>query len=174
MADETTANQVEETNPDVAEEAAGKPGLTGKKKWLIIGIVFAVQLPVVILIGQKLIRPHLVPQTEQAAMEKSDETRGTILMLEDVTVNLKGSRKSRFLRVSIGLEVEDDKLISEIEMRKPEIRDAVITSISGRRVDQLISVEGKEQLKAELKQRIDGTLQEGNVLKVYFSDFVVQ
>ncbi len=174
MADEPTADQTEETNPEQAAEASGKAPITGKKRLMIIGIVFAVQIPVVALIGQKLIKPHLVPETQQAVAAVADETRGTILMLEDVTVNLKGSRKSRFLRVSIGLEVEDDNLISEIEMRKPEIRDAVITSISGRRVDQLISVEGKEQLKAELKQRIDETLQEGNILKVYFSDFVVQ
>jgi flagellar protein FliL len=174
MADEPTAEQADETNPEQAAEASGKKQITGKKRWMIIGIVFAVQIPVVALIGQKLIKPHLVPESLQAAENKSNETRGTILMLDDVTVNLKGSRKSRFLRVSIGLEVDDDKVIAEIEMRKPEIRDAVITSISGRRVDQLISVEGKEQLKAELKQRIDGTLKEGNILKVYFSDFVVQ
>jgi flagellar FliL protein len=174
MADERTADQTEDTNPEQAAEASGRTPITGKKRWLIIGIVFAVQVPVVALIGQKLIKPHLVPESSQAAVDTSNETRGTILMLEDVTVNLKGSRKSRFLRVSIGLEVDDDKLIAEIEMRKPEIRDAVITSISGRRVDELISVEGKEQLKAELKQRIDETLQEGNILKVYFSDFVVQ
>ena len=106
--------------------------------------------------------------------EVAEVGRGTIMMLEDITVNLLGTKRPRFLRVSIGLELENEQVTAEIEERQPEIRDVVISSVSGRRVDQLISVEGKEHLKKELKDRIDSTLQQGSVLKVYFSDFVVQ
>lgn len=175
MADEqnpaqATAEAAE--TPDQGQPAAKAP-MSGKKKMMIIGIVFAVQIPLVIVIGQFLIKPHLVPDQSEAVASTPDGERGTIMMLDDITVNLRASRGGRYLRVSIALEVENDAVLAEIESRKPEIRDVVITSVSGRRVDQLISVEGKEQLKEELKRRIDAKLQEGSVLKVYFSDFVV-
>lgn len=174
MADEQNVEQAPETDARAQEAPSpDKPPMSGKKKKLIIGIVFAVQLPLVIVIGQFLVKPHLVPQGDEAVAEVAVGERGTIMMLDDITVNLHASRGSRFLRLSIGLEVEDETVMGEIEARKPEIRDVVITSVSGRRVDQLISVEGKEQLKEELKKRIDTKLQEGSVLKVYFSDFVV-
>jgi flagellar FliL protein len=180
VADEQVVEQESAPNDEAAPEAQGAPDtgqkapMSRKKRMMVIGIVFAVQVPLVILIGQKLIKPRLVSDEPVEVTEPSDDVRGTIMMLDDITVNLRGSRGSRFLRLAIGLEIEDDRVIGEIEARRPEIRDVVITSVSGRRVDQLISVEGKERLKEELKEKIDAKLQEGSVLKVYFSDFVVQ
>jgi len=162
----------EEKKDESAEAEKGAP-MGGKKRMIIIGAIIAVQIPLVVLVGNKVIKPKIVPP-DTTTVVVEPESRGLIMMLEDITVNLVSARRSRFLRISIGLEVEDETVMAEVEERLPEIRDAVINSVSGRKVDDLISIQGKELLKTELKERIDGKLQAGNVLKVYFSDFVVQ
>lgn len=165
MADEEKAEQA------AAPEA--KPGMPKQKKIMIFAGIFVVQLIAVIGLGQVLIKPKLVPPDTTTVVEKEPD-RGTIVMLEDITVNLQAEKRSHYLRLKIGLEVADPLVEAEIGERSAEIRDIVITSASERRVDELITVRGKEQLKQELKNRINARLQNGELLNVYFSDFVVQ
>jgi len=150
-----------------------KPGMPKQKKMMIFGGIFIVQAVAVIGLGQVLIKPRLSPP-DSASVVADDTDRGTIVMLDDLTVNLLSSSRARYLRVKIGLEVDDPIVQAELEDRKPEIRDLIITTLSGRKVDQLISVQGKNQLKEELKHRINTRLENGKLLNVYFSDFVVQ
>ncbi len=166
MADE------EKTEQAAAPEA--KPGMTKQKKMMIFGGIFVVQLIAVIGLGQVLIKPKLVPPDTSAVVEDETPDRGTIVMLEDITVNLLAEKRTHYLRLKIGLEVADPLVEAEIAERSAEIRDIVITSASERRVDELITVRGKEQLKEELRNRINARLQQGELLNVYFSDFVVQ
>ncbi len=56
----------------------------------------------------------------------------------------------------------------------PEFRDAAIMSLSHHGVADLMSFEGKEAVKAEIKEALKTLMDEGEVLNVYYSDFVVQ
>lgn len=164
MADEETTS--EEQQPEE------NPPMPKKKRMIMFGGIFVGQLVLVLILGQLLIKPQFASREESAPVEEGQ--RGAILMLDDITVNLQSAKRTRFLRLKIGLELEDPAVQAEVEQRTPEIRDIVIGSISGLDVGQLITVEGKERLKRDLKKRINGTLQEGSLINVYFSDFVVQ
>jgi len=171
MADEPKVQAGEEQAAQESEAASA--GMPKQKKIMIFAGIFVVQAVAVIGLGQILIKPRIAPP-DTAVVEKAPDGRGTIMMLEDLTANLQSGKRPRYLRVKIGLEVSDPVVEAELEERQPEIRDLVITSLSGRKVDQLISVQGKDQLKEELKNRINNRLQEGELMNVYFSDFVVQ
>jgi flagellar protein FliL len=60
--------------------------------------------------------------------------------------------------------------------RLPMIRDAVITVLSSKKGEDLLSVAGKEALKEELVETINEAigLDDPPVIAVYFQDFVVQ
>jgi len=156
-------------------EKASRKGLFGNK-YVVIGIIIAIQIVVVVLIGEKLVKPTLLAQEpEEVAIEVKDpQERGQIHLLEDIIINLNGGEKTRFLKMSIGFEVDSELVIAEMTERSAQIRDIVITSVSGRRVEELVSVEGKELLKSELQDKIASNLQSGKLMRVYFSNFVVQ
>jgi flagellar FliL protein len=58
--------------------------------------------------------------------------------------------------------------------KTPQLRDAIITLITNKISEDLITAEGKIILKDEIKQRANQILGEGTVLNVYLTDFVMQ
>jgi len=102
------------------------------------------------------------------------EAQGSIVLMESVVVNLQGSERTHFLKVAPGLEVGSPETAAEIEERMPELRDLVISHFGSRGVDEVIGREGRERVKQALLADINGRLHAGQVLNIYFSDFVVQ
>jgi flagellar FliL protein len=163
----------------------GEKGSKGEKlslkgmfgnKFVVIGIIIAIQLLVVVLIGEKLVKPSLLAQEpKEVTIEvKNPQKRGYIHEVEDLIINLNDGEKTRYLRISVGFEVDNELAIAEMTERSAQVRDILITTISGRRLDELISVEGKELLKNELRERIAAILQSGKLMRIYFSNFVIQ
>lgn len=64
----------------------------------------------------------------------------------------------------------------QLKEREPMIKDAIIRVLSSKRAEQVLSPEGKEQIKEELLDAInDATgLQEPPFVGVYFTEFIVQ
>ena len=60
--------------------------------------------------------------------------------------------------------------------RQPMIRDAIIHTLSAKKVEDVISSDGKEKLKEELVEAINEAigLPENAVVNVYFLDFIIQ
>lgn len=60
--------------------------------------------------------------------------------------------------------------------RLPMIRDAVLHVLSSKKAEEVLSPEGKEQLKEELIEAINEAtgLDEGPVVQVYFLEFLIQ
>lgn len=60
--------------------------------------------------------------------------------------------------------------------REPMMRDAIIRVLSSKRVEDVLTTEGKERLKEELVETINESigLEEGPVVNIYFTEFMVQ
>ena len=57
----------------------------------------------------------------------------------------------------------------------PAVHDAITTVLSSKRADELVSNDGKERLKDELKAKINTVLPAGmQVQKILFTDFIIQ
>jgi flagellar FliL protein len=93
---------------------------------------------------------------------------------EPFVVNLMDSGGSKYLKVSIQLELSNAKLMEKAKNKTPQLRDAIITLITNKTSEDLITAEGKIILKDEIKQRANQILGEGTVLNVYLTDFVMQ
>lgn len=112
-------------------------------------------------------------ENAQAKKESKDAT-GVNFSFEPFVVNLMDSGGTKYLKVSIQIELADAKLIEKAKARTPQLRDAVITLLSTKTSEELISSEGKIILKDEIKQRANQILGEGTVLNVYLTEFVMQ
>lgn len=111
---------------------------------------------------------------EAQAKKETKEATGVNFSFEPFVVNLMDSGGTKYLKVSIQIELADSKLVEKAKARTPQLRDAVITLLSMKTSEELISSEGKIILKDEIKQRANQILGEGSVLNVYLTDFVMQ
>lgn len=81
---------------------------------------------------------------------------------------------SRFLKLSINLELSSSTATKKAKVKTGAIRDAIIMLVTSKMPDEISSFGGKQQLKDELLTKLNGILGEGNVKNIYFTDFVMQ
>ena len=105
---------------------------------------------------------------------KSTETVGIMFDLGTFVVNLADRVIERYLKVSIVLELKDQKVQQEAQKRLPEIKDAITTLLLTKRSSEIRTPEGIEFLKEEIAKRVNAILPLGGVKNVYFTEFIVQ
>lgn len=109
------------------------------------------------------------PETGEA---KTSE--GILFPLEGFTVNLaQGDGPRRFIRLNVVLKFSTDSSEDEFKKRKAEIRDTVIMTLNSKRPSDLLSAQGKDFLKEELKAAINAFLVDGNIVNVFIVNFQV-
>ena len=100
---------------------------------------------------------------------------GALVGLEEIIVTRRSnSKKSRYLRININLEVQNQVAAEIVTQRLPQLRDIVIMVLSDKSADDLSQPEGKKGLRDEIFRRIDERMPPGLLMNVYFSDLVVQ
>ncbi len=93
---------------------------------------------------------------------------------ESFTVNLAESGGSHFAKVDVEIEVEEDNVREEVNRMKPRIRDFIVTVLSSKTYDQIESVDGRDFLREEIRNKINGYLSRGQIKNVYFTQFIIQ
>ncbi len=169
-----------ERNRTRVEEQAPDP----KKNWLdnkavLLGFIIFVQGLVAFGLTQYLILPklgaHSAKMGTMSTMEGDIIERGELVDLDDIIVTLSSqSRRTRYLRININLEVRDTHTAQQVEERLPEMRDAVIMILSEKSVEDLNRPGGKVNLRAEIFRHLGDSIPDGRLMNVYFSDLVIQ
>ena len=103
---------------------------------------------------------------------EDDLIPSAVLPLDTFVVNLQ--IKGNFLKVEMQLEFATPELPPTIENDVPKIRDSVIRLLSGKSAADILSAEGKENLRDELRDVINETLGADDIVDVYFTEFIVQ
>lgn len=163
----------DEKNPKLEDEEGGEQAPKKKKgKGLILIIIIAVAV-IAGGAGAFLFFTKSAGEKE-AKKEAAKADDGVTFALEPFVVNLSDPTGSRFLKVSLQLELASPIVMEKAKSKSPQIRDAVITLLTAKTSDALISPEGKLQLKDEINIRINQILGENSVKNVYLTDFVMQ
>jgi flagellar FliL protein len=96
----------------------------------------------------------------------------------DFVIAFEKPKTARFLKVSLDVMTRDEGVIDTLKLHSPAIRDSVLMLLSGKNEDDLMSRDGKEQLRAEVLAQVQSVLVQatGNpgVEAVYFTSFVMQ
>lgn len=161
---------------DKSEEKGG-----GKLK-LILMILGAVLLLVGVGAGAYFLGAGSA--AKQSAVEtsptpaKSAETGvapvGPMLSLDDFIVNILDAEGTRYLKVSMTLELLTPEGLKEIEERKAQVRDTILLYLGSKTFDEIRDLQGKLQLRADLIGKLNALLTKGKIKTIYFTDFVVQ
>jgi flagellar FliL protein len=126
----------------------------GKKKLVVAGVAL-------LAIGGAaywfVLKPKPEPKPEP----------GEVVSLEPIQINLEGGH---YLKIGIALQLTTT-VAHEADGSKA--LDATIELFSGRSMDELTRPESRDKLKKELKKELDHDYH-GDVMDVYFTDFVTQ
>ena len=164
----------------MAEETKEQGKKSSKKKFIIIFIIF------LLLIGGGVAAYKFLvidKQKNEKKEKKAQKVVDEIKNIEDLgvqfdvgtfIVNLQDKDADRYLKISIVLDVQDDKIKAELEKRLPQVKDAITTLLFTKSSSQLRTAEGIEELKEEILKRVNAILPIGGVKNVYFTDFVIQ
>lgn len=110
----------------------------------------------------------------QLEEQKENLQIGPIYSLEPFIVNLVGGRGKNYLKAKVELELDSEKTESEINKRLPQVRDSILSMLSSKSNEDINTLEGKLQLRAEIISTLNQYLSNGKVKKVFFTDFIVQ
>lgn len=100
------------------------------------------------------------------------------IALEPFTVNLQPNGRSRFLHVGLTLKVADTKSQSQVMQYLPEVRSRVLTALSNRESESLLTPQNKVLLAGEimtaLNQPFAPNLPPQEIASVMFTTFMLQ
>ena len=105
---------------------------------------------------------------------------GPTVTIQDQVYNLEES--NRYLKAAILLELKVDnksekqnqEFQEEVKRRLSQIRDLIIREVSSKTFREVNSPQGKEQLKEELRLKINELLSRGELKRIMFTSFAVQ
>lgn len=100
-----------------------------------------------------------------------DEVLDVSVDVNDITTNL-GSND--YIRISFKIQTDSKKAKKELEKRDFQVRNIIIQTLSEKTAEELEGKEGKEKLEEDLKNQIDEIMQEGNIVRVYITDSLLQ
>jgi flagellar protein FliL len=171
---------------DKKAEKTEEPKKGGKKK-LIILIAAAL---ITVLAGGGGAYYFLVLKPHKAEMQRKQEEEskaaalikpapeeakiGPMVEIKEFVVNIIGTDAAHYVKASLSLELDKDTTVDEVNKRMPQIRDAILLLIGNKTFEELQDIQGKNQVKAELKSKINSFLKTGKVSNIYLTDFVVQ
>jgi len=112
--------------------------------------------------------------TKKAAPPPPRPVIGALWPLEPFIVNLLDNQGERYLKIIMELEVSSQLVVAELELLKPKLRDNVLDLLTAKTYGELMDMGGKQRLRDEVAVRINSYLTKGKIVKVYFTDFVVQ
>ncbi|MCX7823007.1 MAG: flagellar basal body-associated FliL family protein [Syntrophobacterales bacterium] len=117
-------------------------------------------------------------QTEESGAkpepEKKPADKVILHSMETFIVNLADPGGKRYLKVTMQLELDNQKVLEEISKETPRIRDIILTILSSKEFDDISTLPGKNALKRELVTKLNASLRTGRVLNIYFTEFLVQ
>jgi len=168
------------------KDGTGKePTKGGKNKFILI---IAAALIVLLAGGGAYYVLVLTPKQEQLKRQQIAQSKATALIkpipeeadigpmvqITEFVVNIIGEDTTHYVKASLSLELDRESTMEEVNKRMPQIRDAILLLIGNKTFDELQDIQGKNQVKAELKSKINSFLKTGKVTNIYLTDFVVQ
>lgn len=172
--------------------------LKGKAILMVLGLMLGAgaALGVTLAFGESLGITTKPGPTQIKYVEKPKY--GMMIPMPERIVNLSDPGVMRYLKVSVVLEVSapdmteipkgekykeaQDHMKKDLAGTLPLISDELTSILTGKSSAELMSVDGKQRLRDDIKARLNKALEKHShdpkerheILSVYFSDFIIQ
>jgi len=112
--------------------------------------------------------------TEGGHGEAPAAKNSAIFNLEPFIVNLQDNSGTRYLKLTVNLELTDGANPAELTAQATQMRDSLIILLSSKSYADIGTVEGKYLMRDEIVARVNQFLSKGKVKTAYFTEFVIQ
>ena len=120
----------------------------------------------------------LSAQTHMAATPGTGKAQaaalGPLYSLDTFIVNLADEGRSRYLRVTMDLELAQSMYAGDLKDRLSQVRDSILMILPTKQFDEIASMEGKIALRDEIMAKLNELFAYQVVTNIYFTEFVVQ
>ena len=179
--DEAELKETEEAGEEESKKQAEKKGFKGLSSGVVrillyvIGIIILIAISVTI---SYLVASKTAEKPDKISIEqtyKNVTPPYDTLRLADFTINTADIDEQHVIRVTIALAYtqKEAAVSAELAQREAQIRDIINRILSSKRKDEIDSIEGKEDLKNEIKNAINNIMVNGKIKDVYFIDFFI-
>jgi flagellar protein FliL len=176
------AKAPEEREPEAPEQPAEAAPKKSKPlmKYAIIAGVLVVQTVLAYFLQKTFLFPGTATATVAESKAESEEPKDggneaepNIVMLDEIVVNPAETGGRRYLAVTVGLQMKDEAAAKSVEKATPLIRDALITLLSAKHLDELSRASYRDTLRTEIKTAVNVQMK-NKVEGVVFSGYVLQ
>jgi len=181
MADtEETIEDIEGTEEEEAIEAGGpKRKLLGPT--MIRTLIYVAAALILIIVSGTIAyvvakRVGRAPATEKTSEEYREKAKPlAYFAMESFSINTSDTDEPHFVKltISLGYEMGKTDLQTELNLRRPQLRDIVISIVGAKRYSDLNTQDKREQLKEEIKNKINNVLKNGEIRDVAITEFVL-
>lgn len=106
--------------------------------------------------------------------EGKKEGPSNVVPLDPIIVNLIGDDGRRLMKLTMHLAMATTTGATEAQGMMPQIKDSVITLLSSRTAEELLTPDGKARLKEQVMTRVNSLLIGEAVKNVFFVEFIIQ
>lgn len=124
----------------------------------------------------KKVTPTPEPAKKDGEEYSADELAG-VVVVKPTVVNLADTDANRFIRIGVSLGASVKELTEKYEkdpLIQSQVQDAIISVLSSKTSQELLSPDGKKKLKKELRDRLNTKLEGSPIVTVFFTEFLVQ
>ncbi len=175
MADDPTPG-MESPEESRADEQPSPPN---KKRKVVV--LAALLVAIALGAGVAYSQFGMIDQTAQKFLGEPEEEPtdmpieyGEFAQLEPLVINPAETNGSRFLMVGVGIESADPAVLEEVALKDIVVRDLVNDVLSTKTVEMLSDVSNRDSLKQEIRLLINTHLSEGEIDRLYFTQFMLQ
>jgi len=166
-----------ENKPTVETKAPIEETPKSRKKWIVFG---AVAVVVTAACFSFFAFPNLLGFGKASANRDQKNSKGieqvkAVLSLDPFIVNLVDASEIRFLKATFQLGLaEEPTEEAKGAVVIAAIRDSIISLLSSVSADEILTPQGKDQLREKIRLRVNAISPKLKVLEVYIVDFVIQ
>ena len=110
----------------------------------------------------------------EGTVEKKQEESVVYYEMDTFMANLADQGGKRFLKATLKVKVSSSQVMEECKLRNFEMRDLVLTLLTSKDSEEILSPDDKLVLKKQILEALNHVLRKGQALDVYFTDFLVQ
>lgn len=138
-------------------------------KWIIIGVVG------IAIVAGGIVGGFFYLKNFTMSSETQKHDKASVLWpMEPFIVNLADTTGDRYLKAVIQLEVSGQENTAGLEQLKPKFRDCVLDILSSKSYRELMEMSGKQRLREDIAFKLNSYLSDGKIVRVYFTEFVIQ
>jgi flagellar protein FliL len=110
----------------------------------------------------------------EVAAPTTAEVVGPVIALDPFVVNLDEPGQSRYLKLTLQIELINAEAETTITKSKQLIRDTILSHLSGLHLADTLGAAAKDKLRTDVVAKLENIVGPKKVRRIFFQEFVVQ